>query len=78
HLPDPSIWDTEENLVPIFGNDHFLWMLESILEENEIQCDSDEEADSEERFAKLLVESKNNTVEGVSLRKFGLIAVFDG
>lgn len=65
HLPDASIWDTEENLVPIFGNDHFLWMLESILEENEITCSSDDEGESEERFSKLVLESKSNTVEGV-------------
>lgn len=65
-MPDASVWDTEENLVPIFGNDHFLWMLESILEENEITCESDEEGESEARLAKLVIESKKNTVEGVS------------
>jgi len=31
-IPDRALWDTEENLVPMFGNDHLLWMLESYLD----------------------------------------------
>ncbi|MFH4982278.1 hypothetical protein AB6A40_008987 [Gnathostoma spinigerum] len=67
-LPQRSEWDTEENLVPIFGNDHLLWMLESIFHEKdmyvEIEC---EENVKEPELKELLIkESETNTVEGVS------------
>ncbi|CAB3397731.1 unnamed protein product [Caenorhabditis bovis] len=65
-LPDSSIWDNEENLVPLFGNDHFLWQLESMLEEGEDFTDGDDEfEDATKKFKKLVIDSKKNTVEGV-------------
>jgi len=30
-LPDRELWDKEEELIPMFGNDHLPWMLESYL-----------------------------------------------
>uniref|UniRef100_A0AC34R469 C2H2-type domain-containing protein n=1 Tax=Panagrolaimus sp. JU765 TaxID=591449 RepID=A0AC34R469_9BILA len=66
-IPDRSIWDVEENLVPMFGNDHFLWMLESYLEENRKDLAGHEvEIDSDAPVAtKLIEESKANTVSTV-------------
>lgn len=34
-IPDRECWDIDESLVPMFGNDHLLWMIESYLEEQE-------------------------------------------
>ncbi|KAI1720921.1 c2H2 type zinc-finger (2 copies) domain-containing protein [Ditylenchus destructor] len=34
-LPAREQWDMEENLVPMFGNDHLPWMYESYLEEKQ-------------------------------------------
>jgi len=34
-LPKREEWDIEEELVPMFGNDHLLWLLESHLDEIE-------------------------------------------
>uniref|UniRef100_A0A915CWX8 Uncharacterized protein n=1 Tax=Ditylenchus dipsaci TaxID=166011 RepID=A0A915CWX8_9BILA len=31
-VPERTQWDMDDNLVPMFGNDHFPWMLESFLE----------------------------------------------
>lgn len=69
-LPDRSRWDTEDFLVPIFGNDHFLWMLEGILEEKaERGSHSDEEemdrADSKKFINSLIKKSQRNTVPSV-------------
>uniref|UniRef100_A0A1I7X1P9 Zf-C2H2_2 domain-containing protein n=1 Tax=Heterorhabditis bacteriophora TaxID=37862 RepID=A0A1I7X1P9_HETBA len=66
-LPDSSLWNIEEYLVPIFGNDHFLWMFESYLENrnfgsNELHSDNRGHEKSHEAFVS---ESKRNTVEGV-------------
>lgn len=65
-LPDKSVWDVEENLIPIFGNDHLLWMLESYLDEKTL-TDVEEMPTStfEELKEKLLKESEQNTVRGV-------------
>lgn len=65
-LPDRSMWDTEEFLVPIFGNDHFLWMLEGLFDESS----SDEEEELNRRDpAKIrevfIKKSKKHTVQGV-------------
>ena len=66
-IPDRSEWDTEDNLVPMFGNDHFLWMLESYLDENrkdlaghEVEINSDVPA-----ATRLIEESKANTISSV-------------
>ena len=68
-LPDTAAWDTEEHLVPMFGNDHLLWMLESMLEENEGASDAEErskrEKEQHKKFEAIIEESKKNTVEGV-------------
>ncbi|KAJ1345753.1 hypothetical protein KIN20_000358 [Parelaphostrongylus tenuis] len=41
-LPDKTIWDTEECLLPVFGNDNFLWRLESLLESRDGASDTEE------------------------------------
>ncbi|GMT11347.1 hypothetical protein PFISCL1PPCAC_2644 [Pristionchus fissidentatus] len=65
-LPDRSTWDTEEDLVPLFGNDHFIWMLESLIDAG---TDKDSGKTSPtvdvDAIAKLVAQSKINTVEGV-------------
>ena len=64
-IPDASVWNTEENLVPMFGNDHLLWLLESYLEEQE--KGTDEAEDVPGKGIKILIdESKGAFVEGVS------------
>lgn len=67
-LPDLSEYEDNENLVPMFGNDHFLWQLESLLEENESFSDCEDAehlADPVKQYKKLVVSSKKNTVDGV-------------
>jgi len=67
NLPDASAWDTEEHLVPQFGNDHLLWMLESLLEESEGASDAEERSkrEQEKKIQVIIEESKKNTVDGV-------------
>ncbi|CAJ0954668.1 unnamed protein product, partial [Mesorhabditis belari] len=69
-LPDRSRWDLDEFLVPIFGNDHFLWMLEGLLEDKEEkgQTSDDEELDRTDRkkfLESLVKKSQRNTVASV-------------
>uniref|UniRef100_A0A915APY1 C2H2-type domain-containing protein n=1 Tax=Parascaris univalens TaxID=6257 RepID=A0A915APY1_PARUN len=65
-LPERAVWDTEENLVPIFGNDHLLWMLESILDENSyVEEEQKRPSTYEELKKELQKESEANTVQGV-------------
>ncbi|PIO73286.1 hypothetical protein TELCIR_04747 [Teladorsagia circumcincta] len=66
-LPDKALWDTDEFLVPIFGNDNFLWRLESLLEGRDGASDSEERTrrESEKVYAAFVAESRKNTVEGV-------------
>lgn len=66
-LPDKSLWDTEEYLVPIFGNDNFLWRMESLLESRDGASDTEERnrRESEKIYASFVAESRKNTVEGV-------------
>lgn len=67
NLPDKSLWDTEEFLVPIFGNDNFLWRIESLLESRDGASDTEERTkrESEKVYASFVAESQKNTVEGV-------------
>ncbi|KAK0418962.1 hypothetical protein QR680_013875 [Steinernema hermaphroditum] len=68
-----SVWDTEENLLPTFGNDHFLWMLESLMEAEELapELNKEEPVKNGPSFSKddllkaLIKESESNTVETV-------------
>ncbi|EPB68475.1 hypothetical protein ANCCEY_12439 [Ancylostoma ceylanicum] len=66
-LPDKALWDTEETLVPIFGNDHLLWRLESLLESRDGASDTEERCrrESEKKYSAFVAESQKNTVEGV-------------
>ncbi|CAI4222738.1 unnamed protein product [Auanema sp. JU1783] len=67
-FPDRSVWDKEDNLVPLFGNDHLLWMLESYFEGREgTPCDIDERnrRDLDKSIQTIIEESQKNTVEGV-------------
>ncbi|VDM58828.1 unnamed protein product [Angiostrongylus costaricensis] len=66
-LPDKSLWDTEECLVPVFGNDNFLWRLESLLESREADSDKEEQTcrESGKIYAAFVAKSQKNTVEGV-------------
>ncbi|CAD5224097.1 unnamed protein product [Bursaphelenchus okinawaensis] len=65
-VPDKTEWAVEDNLVPYFGNDHLVWMLESYLEVKEKNAEEPELEDPEAGDAKDLIEqSKQNTVEGV-------------
>jgi len=62
-IPPRSEWDTSENLVPMFGNDHLLWMFESYLEGKcpELVGEKSDEA-IENPVQKAIAESKANTV----------------
>lgn len=63
-----SVWNTEENLVPMFGNDHFLWLLESFFEEKAQagrQSPDISSMQTSEKIQKLIEQSKQNVVEGV-------------
>uniref|UniRef100_A0A8R1Y1E4 C2H2-type domain-containing protein n=1 Tax=Onchocerca volvulus TaxID=6282 RepID=A0A8R1Y1E4_ONCVO len=65
-LPEKSVWCTEENLVPIFGNDHLIWMLESYIDEREVSTQTEEiTAISGNIREYLLKQSEVNSVEGV-------------
>jgi hypothetical protein len=68
-LPDPCVWDTDENLVPLFGNDHLLWKLESFLAERDGNSEDDDKErnyrDSDKHLKNLRDESQKNTVDGV-------------
>lgn len=75
-MPERSAWDTEEELVPMFGNDHFLWLLESYLDEKtgtalkELETDERKEepaidGDRAALFKQLIDASKASTVEEV-------------
>uniref|UniRef100_A0A183C610 C2H2-type domain-containing protein n=1 Tax=Globodera pallida TaxID=36090 RepID=A0A183C610_GLOPA len=80
-IPDKEEWDKEDHLVPMFGNDHLLWMLESWHLEQEmeekgkqktedgvlIEMSAAENTDCAPKvnLGALVEESKHNTVEGV-------------
>ncbi|ETN72396.1 hypothetical protein NECAME_13887 [Necator americanus] len=66
-LPDKSYWDTDEALLPIFGNDHLLWRLESLLEGRDGASDTEERCrrESEKKYSAYVAESQKNTVDGV-------------
>jgi hypothetical protein len=76
-LPKKEEWNTEEELVPMYGNDHLLWLLESYLDETEGSAlkelevkeepavSSNDEADKEKQRQKQISESKANAVDGV-------------
>ncbi|VDD95902.1 unnamed protein product [Enterobius vermicularis] len=66
-LPDKALWDAEENLVPIYGNDHLLWMLESYIDEKTAVNDIEEfhPRTRDELQKELVKESEENTVPGV-------------
>ncbi|RCN28262.1 zinc finger, C2H2 type [Ancylostoma caninum] len=66
-LPDKVLWDIDETLVPIFGNDHLLWRLESLLESRDGASDTEERCrrESEKKYSAFVAESQKNTVEGV-------------
>lgn len=54
------------NLVPIFSNDHLLWMLESLLDERALSIEKSIETVNQDEFRmKLVRESEENTVLGV-------------
>lgn len=54
--------------MPIFGNDHLLWMLESILDENSyVEEEQKRPSTYEELKKELQKESEANTVQGVCL-----------
>lgn len=61
-LPKPEIWDKEENLVPMFGNDNLLWLLESYMTEDESIV---EKNTPDKKIAKLINESKRSFIDGV-------------
>jgi hypothetical protein len=64
-MPESSVWNAEENLVPMFGNDHLLWLLESYLEDQKRKPE-DEADDVPGKGIKVLIEeSKGAFVEGV-------------
>jgi hypothetical protein len=66
-IPDRSEWEDSENLVPMFGNDHFLWMFESYLEEKRPDLANlviEEELEGNPA-QKAIAASKASTVEGV-------------
>ena len=70
-LPDRLSWDTEEELVGLFGNDHLVWMLESAMQEKEeAQEDASTPTEPEARVAAALEFSKKNTIEGVIAEDF--------
>jgi len=73
-LPKKEEWDVEEELVPMFGNDHLLWLLESYLDEIEgdalkqleiVDESSVTESLADKHSPTKISESKANTVEGV-------------
>lgn len=66
-VPDKTVWDTEENLVPIYGNDHLLWMLESYIDEKTTVNDMEDfrPRTRDELQKGLVKESEENTVPGV-------------
>ncbi|KAI6213362.1 C2H2-type domain-containing protein [Aphelenchoides besseyi] len=78
-VPERSEWDQEEELVPMFGNDHFVWLFESYLEETQGDALKELEEDEKESektvdaggdaksfsLKKLVDDSKINTIEGV-------------
>ncbi|VDM06758.1 unnamed protein product [Wuchereria bancrofti] len=70
-LPEKSVWCTEENLVPIFGNDHLTWMLESYVDEKEVSSQNEEGTAVFENIREyLLKQSEVNSVEGVIAEDF--------
>uniref|UniRef100_A0A914L3P9 C2H2-type domain-containing protein n=2 Tax=Meloidogyne incognita group TaxID=654580 RepID=A0A914L3P9_MELIC len=78
-IPEREEWDKDEHLVPMFGNDHLLWMLESwfFAKENESvneksakECNGNELLEGGKSGCKiqlntLVEESKKNAVSGV-------------
>uniref|UniRef100_A0A7E4W6X2 C2H2-type domain-containing protein n=1 Tax=Panagrellus redivivus TaxID=6233 RepID=A0A7E4W6X2_PANRE len=66
-IPAREKWDTEEDLVPMFANDHLLWMLESYLDENRPELAGHEVtvANDAPVVDRLIAESKANTIDGV-------------
>ncbi|KAI6218039.1 C2H2-type domain-containing protein [Aphelenchoides fujianensis] len=82
-IPARAEWDVEEELVPMFGNDHFVWLLESHIDETEEgalkELDEAEHKQADEAgggdgkkfcLKRLIEESKKNTVEGVEAEDF--------
>jgi hypothetical protein len=76
-LPKKEEWNVEEELVPMFGNDHLLWLLESYIDETEGNAlkeleakddgtsTPDDETDKEKQRQKQVSMSQANHVEGV-------------
>uniref|UniRef100_A0A914I6E1 C2H2-type domain-containing protein n=1 Tax=Globodera rostochiensis TaxID=31243 RepID=A0A914I6E1_GLORO len=80
-IPDKEQWDKEDHLVPMFGNDHLLWMLESWHLEQEMEEKGKQKTEDgvliemsvaentdcapKVNMGALVEESKHNTVEGV-------------
>ncbi|CAK5012968.1 unnamed protein product [Meloidogyne enterolobii] len=78
-IPDREEWDKDEHLVPMFGNDHLLWMLESwffakenegVNEKSAKECNGNELLEGGKSGCKiqlntLVEESKKNAVSGV-------------
>lgn len=74
-LPKREEWDVEEELVPMFDNDHFLWLLESYLDETEggaleelkleDDTESSEDGGDEVKRRKRISELKNDKIDGV-------------
>lgn len=56
-IPPRESWDIDESLVPMFGNDHLLWMLESYLEE---------------KSTKVPLEKENLKLRSVSKKSFSV------
>uniref|UniRef100_A0AC35TKC8 C2H2-type domain-containing protein n=1 Tax=Rhabditophanes sp. KR3021 TaxID=114890 RepID=A0AC35TKC8_9BILA len=75
-LPQDEVWVNEANLVPCYGNDHLLWMLESHFEaknfgENEDLIDEFQGLKTDDAYQKFVEISKRNTVEGVTAEEVG-------
>uniref|UniRef100_A0A915MR35 C2H2-type domain-containing protein n=1 Tax=Meloidogyne javanica TaxID=6303 RepID=A0A915MR35_MELJA len=78
-IPEREEWDKDEHLVPMFGNDHLLWMLESwffakenegVNEKSAKECNGNELLEGGKSGCKiqlntLVEESKKNAVSGV-------------
>lgn len=67
------------NLVPIFGNDHLIWMLESYIDEREVSAQVEETTAVFSSIREyLLKQSEVNSVEGVSILAVVLYFYFSG
>ena len=65
-MPESSVWNAEENLVPMFGNDHLLWLLESYLEDQKRKPE-DEADDAPGKGIKVLIEESSDRILGAHL-----------